>query len=257
MNEAVDTFYNQLAADYHFIFADWRKSVLRQSEMLDRLLRGQGVPTGATVLDCSCGIGTQAIGLAVRGYRVHATDLSPEAVARARSEAEKFRVEITFGVADFRELEKQVAGTFDVVLSCDNSLAHMLTEADFTAALRNMRAKLRPGGLLLFSLRDYDTLAAEKPVSTLPVVTDQPEGRTVVFQVWDWAADGQTYHVDFFTLKQHGEAWETIRGETRLRAWQRAELDAMVAHTGFINARWHLPDGSAYYQPILTAHNPD
>ena len=37
----------------------------------------------AEVLDCSCGIGTQAIGLALRGHRVTGTDLSFRAAARA------------------------------------------------------------------------------------------------------------------------------------------------------------------------------
>lgn len=257
MNESVTSFYNQLAKDYQFIFADWRKSVLRQSEALDNLIRAQGVLVGADLLDCSCGIGTQAIGLAVRGYHVHATDLSAEAIAHAQQEAERVGVNITFGVADFRALETQVQGTFDVVLTCDNSIAHMQTGDDLLLALGSMRAKLNPGGLLLVSLRDYDTLTAEKPQSTQPVVADHETGRSIVFQVWDWAEDSRSYHLNHFTLKQEADGgWQTNVSATRLRAWQRSEIDAAAVQAGLTDIQWHLPENSGYYQPILTAKSP-
>lgn len=257
MTDTVENFYKDLSRDYHFIFADWRKSVLRQSEVLDRLIRTQIGATGRSVLDCSCGIGTQAIGLAVRGYTVHGTDLSAEAVARAQQEAETFKVQMSFGVADFRHLDTQVDGLFDVVLSCDNSLAHMLSEADLTQAVTSMAGKIKPGGLLLLSIRDYDALAQEQPRSTPPVVTDGEDGRSIVFQVWDWAADGKSYALSHFTLKQAGAdgEYDTNCRQTTLRAWQRAEIEAALAQTGLSACEWHMPQATGYYQPIVTARH--
>src|SRR5262249_28346829 len=159
-------FYDNLADNYHLIFADWKASVERQGEILDRIIRARSDVVGS-LLDCSCGIGTQAIGLAVRGYRVHATDLSPAAVERAQREAERFGVSITFGVADFRTLARQVDGVFGVVLSCDNALPHLLTDTDLELATQNIRAKLNPGGLLLASIRDYDELLTTRPRATM------------------------------------------------------------------------------------------
>ncbi len=77
MDDQTLQFYEQLADDYHLIFADWRESVRRQGEILDRLICAAMGDQAQTVLDCACGIGTQAIGLALHGYRVHATDLAP------------------------------------------------------------------------------------------------------------------------------------------------------------------------------------
>src|SRR3712207_9386386 len=96
MYDPVIQFYDRLASDYHLIFADWKQAVLRQGQILDALIRAEVSQPVQSVLDCSCGIGTQAIGLALRAYRVHATDLSPAAVERARREATSFGVEITF-----------------------------------------------------------------------------------------------------------------------------------------------------------------
>src|SRR5690349_14174559 len=81
-NEDVLTFYGAMAADYHLIFQDWVQAQEQQGHFLDRLIRAH-VDAGSyplMVLDCACGIGTQAIGLAKqRGYRIHASNISPQA----------------------------------------------------------------------------------------------------------------------------------------------------------------------------------
>jgi glycine/sarcosine N-methyltransferase len=245
---SVQKFYDDLADAYHLIFADWKASVERQGEILDRLIRTQAGEAGS-LLDCSCGIGTQAIGLAARGYHVHATDLSPAAVERARREAERFGVSMTFGVADFRTLAQQVDGVFDVVLTCDNALPHLLTDAELELAARNMRAKLKLGGLLLASIRDYDELLATRPRATMPSVMD--EGKRIVFQVWDWADTIYTLH--HFILTESGGQWTTTQGETQYRALRREELSHILKIAGFENIRWHMPAETNYHQPIVTA----
>ena len=80
-------FYDDLADDYHLIFVDWDRTIAYQAGVLVPLLRRLGVPDGGRVLDASCGIGTQALGLAAAGYAVTGTDLSPGAIERARAEA--------------------------------------------------------------------------------------------------------------------------------------------------------------------------
>jgi 2-polyprenyl-3-methyl-5-hydroxy-6-metoxy-1,4-benzoquinol methylase len=121
MDDPVARFYDDLAGDYHLFFDDWRTSVLWQGEVLDKVIQGQLGRGGLSVLDCACGIGTQAIGLAGRGYRVHTTDISPTAVERAGKESVSFGVPLTTATADLRTLASQVPGAFDVVLACDNA----------------------------------------------------------------------------------------------------------------------------------------
>jgi 2-polyprenyl-3-methyl-5-hydroxy-6-metoxy-1,4-benzoquinol methylase len=83
MSDPVSAFYDTLSSHYHLIFKDWQESVQRQGMVLDKLLRRHLGRQNGRVLDCSCGIGTQAIGLALRDWTVTGTDLSAEAVARA------------------------------------------------------------------------------------------------------------------------------------------------------------------------------
>jgi glycine/sarcosine N-methyltransferase len=253
MSETVSQFYDRLADDYHLLFADWKEAVLWQAQVLDKLIRAETGKESVSLLDCSCGIGTQAIGLATRGHRVHATDLSAEAIRRARREAKAFGAQVTFGIADFRDLEVRVPGTFEAVISCDNALPHLLADDDLLLAARNMAAKLEPKGLLLLSIRDYDQLVKDKPGATAPRVFDTPEGRRIVFQVWDWAHDGKMYQVHQFILTESEGEWKTAHYATVYRALLRVELEGILSRAGFSDIRWHTPEESGYYQPIVTA----
>ena len=138
-------FYDQITPFYHLIFQDWNASVRRQGEQLSVLVDSEW-PGHWKVLDVSCGIGTQAIGLALHGYSVTGSDLSADEVGRARREAVKWGVDIVFSVCDMRDAHAHHGAGFDVVLSADNSLPHLLTGDDLLLALRQMHACLSVGG---------------------------------------------------------------------------------------------------------------
>jgi SAM-dependent methyltransferase len=272
--DSVEQFYDRLAGDYHLMYADWKSEVMRQGEILDHLIRRYISPAPCAVLDCTCGIGTQAIGLASRNYRVHATDLASAAVERAEQEAKAFGVSIAFDVADVRILEERVSGIFDVVISCDNSLSHLLEDDDLLAAARQIRRRLRKDGILIASIRDYDRVVHERRESrvneaplpgivgsmsvaqpTMPRVFDDVRGRRVVFQIWDWAEDGRSYAVNHIHMKSKDGVWETNCFVTRFRALQRGDLSDLLLRAGFAEVRWLMPEESGYYQPIAIAFN--
>lgn len=255
MNSVLD-FYEQLSSHYHLIFADWQKSVFRQAEILDKLIRNEIQQFPPTLLDCSCGIGTQAIGLAKRGYQVHATDLSPASVERAKKAAEELGVSLTFGVADLRSLAIDVDGQFDIVLSCDNALPHLLSDEDLRLAAHNLWSKLKSDGLLIASIRDYDHALSNKPHSTLPQIIDSPEGRRIIFQVWDWAEDRNTYQIHHFIVQEIDGHWQTHHCTTQYRALRRDELSRIFQDVGFVEIHWKMPEESEYYQPIVIARKP-
>jgi glycine/sarcosine N-methyltransferase len=72
MNEAVRQCYDELAASYHLVYADWNASILRQAAAIDAILTRKLNRKNLRILDCACGIGTQAIGLAQMGHSVTA-----------------------------------------------------------------------------------------------------------------------------------------------------------------------------------------
>ena len=118
-----------------------------------------------------------------------------------------------------------------------------------------MKTRLNSGGLLLISLRDYDALVVDKPRFNNEHVQDRPDGRRVVFQLWDWADDGRRYHNTQFLIKQTDGAYELKPFETELRALLRDDMMTAVKRAGYGDSRWHIPEESGYYQPIVTARN--
>jgi glycine/sarcosine N-methyltransferase len=251
---SVVDFYDQLAAEYHLIYQDWEEAVKRQGTVLDRLITEAFGEGPRDVLDCACGIGTQAIGLAEHGHRVVGTDISEGALERARRESELRGQAIGFGVADFRDLAT-VAGSFDVVINCDNALPHLMDEAEIAAALRAMAGKLRPGGLLIVSIRDYDHALVERSPTASGLIPGSP--RRIVTRLHDWDDDGPMHTVHIFIVAEAGSDWTFGHYATRYRALTRAELSAAAEQAGFVDHSWLDGVALGFHQPLFTARLPE
>src|ERR1043165_1318717 len=146
-------FYESLADEYRLIFADWDASVRYQAEVLEKLLRELGAPPARTRLDCAAGVATQAIGLAQRGYRVTATDLSPGLLAQLRREASNRKLDIPSHAADLPTLAAAPQPRVDAAIARDDVLPRLPAEQDITRAASQTRARLRPGGAFITSVR--------------------------------------------------------------------------------------------------------
>lgn len=253
MQTSAQTFYDGLSADYHLIAVGWDEAVRTQGQTLHKFL-SQVTDKNRTqdILDCSCGIGTQAIGLALQGNKVVGSDISPKAVERAVAESKRLGARAEFMVADFRSLDQDVPGQFDIVLSCDNSVPHLMSVEDLELAAKNMFSKVRPGGTVAVSTRDYDQIRKEKPTGMPPRKICDQHGKRVYFQTWDWNPAGDAYDLELFLVRQNAGTWEVTSHTTTYRAWLRSELQQSFAKAGFTDLKWWMPDESGYYQPILT-----
>lgn len=249
-------FYDRLAQSYHLTYADWRKEVIRQGAVLDRLFRSVMGEGPYSVLDCACGIGTQSIGLAGRGHRVHGTDVSEASVERARKEAADSGAGVTFAVADMRALADAVEGPYDVVIACDNVLTHMVTEEDLRSALGGVFSVLRPGGLFVASLSDHEEALRTRARAPEPKVFDGADGTRVIQTLMDWSPDGRTYRLTLFILRREGGEWTLEHHETVERALLRRECSALLADQGFEQVAWHMPAETGFFQPLVTARKP-
>jgi hypothetical protein len=146
---------------------------------------------------------------------------------------------------------------FDAAVSADNSLPHLRTGADMHAALTSILGCLRPGGVFLASVRDYDVLAGER-VTGVPAVTyGDGDARRIVGQTWTWTDDMSTVTFDLFILAQQGSDWNATVRTTVYRAWRRAELTAALLAAGFVDITWHEPDTHGYHQPVVIARSPE
>lgn len=243
--------YDTLSSDYHLMYPDWQKAVRKQGKALQAVIRGELLSKKAvSILDCSCGVGTQALGLALRGCRVLATDLSPKAVAQARKNARKMKARLSFGVADFRKLARQVPGRFDAVIACDNSLPHLTTEKEILLAAKNIRAKLNPKGVFILGVRDYDAFLPARAPGVGPFYMKNGLSERVYLRSWEWEKNRPVYKFRLFILKGKGLKWKASCVISRYRAWKRQELSKLFLKAGFASGRWLMPKESKFHQPL-------
>ena len=254
MDDEVRRCYDRMAASYHLIFDDWEASIARQAEAIGSLLeREAGGRSPLRILDCACGIGTQALGLAMRGYRLTGSDFSAAAVARARDEAARRGLDLSLYVADMCDLSAIPESGFDAVVCLDNALPHLQSEEDLLQAARQIRGKLRPGGLLLAGIRDYDSaLQGERPVVQGPTFKSDNGRRRIVHQIWDWI-DDRRYVFHLYITRETEEGWESEHFAATYRAVRRDELTAFLEAAGFAGIRWLDPAQSSRYQPVVLA----
>lgn len=248
-----DEFYDRMASDYHLISSNWYAVCESQGQLLHKMLQNSlGLPGPHRLLDVSCGTGTQTLGLAKMGHDILGTDISPVSIQKAILEATRMGVPANFQVSDMRTLEG-IQGPFDSVLSFDNSIAHLTTVADLAFAFSSVLHVLRPGGVFLMSLRDYDRLRKERPTGNMPRRIVDSFGERVYVQTWDWADDGKTYDLRLFVLKPAGENWVGRPLITTMRAYTRAEIVEEAEKTGFVQCQWLFPEQTGYYQPVMVA----
>ena len=164
----VQNFYDSMASSYDMFYEDWEAASRQEADFLERIFLENGLGRDRTILDCACGIGTQALGLAALGYDVTGSDISSGELAEASRRAEQNSAGITLVQADFRELEKTFTETFDIVIAMDNALPHMLTKEDLDRALRSIAGRTKEGGIFVASIRDYDRMLREKPNYSAP-----------------------------------------------------------------------------------------
>jgi len=246
--------YDKMASVYHLIFEDWESTIIRQQSILSRLLAAP--KEAGYVLDCACGIGTQALGLARAGFAVAGSDLSAAEIDRAKHEAISRNLEVDFRVDDMRELQTSPLSHFGVVLALDNALPHLDSDEEILTALSAMRDRLRPGGQLLVSLRDYGPLMAERPAMTAPQLFSDNGLRRIVHQVWDWR-DERRYMVHIFITRQLPDLqWCTSHFTGLYRAITPQEVATHAARVGFQRVNVLSPSASGFYQPIVTGIRP-
>ncbi len=238
-------FYDDIADDYHFWYRDWDAQLQREGLNLRRFFRDHNVQT---VLDASCGPGTQAIALAQLGYTVTAADPSAGILERAKQNAAQYGVadKITFVQSDFQNLHNSVKGPFDAVLTKGSSIPHLIHDEQIEETLLIFYELLRPGGLLLVGMRDFELLLEDRPRFWPGRVHDEPQEQIITFDIWDWdEGPPVTVTVNTFVVRGQDELYRVTKRPVVFRALTPAEVEVVLSEIGFENFqaqrdRWEI-----------------
>jgi SAM-dependent methyltransferase len=116
---------------------------------------------GSRVLDIPCGTGRHALRLARRGASVLGVDAS-EAYLREARRAAKRIPNVRFVRGDMRRIP--LRGEFDAAINLWTSFGYFADPADDLKTLRGIARALKPGGLFLIDMLDYE--AAKRRAQT-------------------------------------------------------------------------------------------
>ena len=147
------------------------------------------LPPGARVLDCAAGTGQLAVGLALRGYDMTASDASAAMVARTEALATARGVALRTAVRRWEELAVS-EGPFAAVFCVGNSLTHAGPRRDRRASLAAIAGVLAPGGLLVLTSRNWESVrAAGSRLEAADRLVERGGRRGLVVRRWT-IADG-------------------------------------------------------------------
>jgi SAM-dependent methyltransferase len=226
--------YDALAEVYEWLISDAKLAPADFAASFDDVLGS--LPPDARVLDCSCGTGQLAVGLAGRGMQVVATDASETMVRRTAELSEEFGASVRTLRADWEELPDHFDdATFDMVFCVGNSLHHAVGAAGRVAALESMSRVLRPGGRLVLTSRTWELVRSRGSRLDIGDHLVRRNGRSaVVIYRWEIALRWEEeHHIEIAVAEVDGAGAVVVRSEL-LSCWpyRYDDLEAELHRVG-------------------------
>jgi len=207
------------------------RSVARQGAFIAEHFCQRGILPGAQILDAGCGTGRYSLELARRGYVVAGLDVSPPLIEEAQQQARHTSLPVAFSCGDI--LAWRPAAPCDGIF-CRGVLNDLLDESSRQEVFYAFARALRPDGMLIFDVREWDATARRKvrePVFEKAV--DTPRGRLTFRSV----TRIDHLHRHLLVAERHtlvhdrGESVSTY--DFVMRCWTPEELQHHLAQAGF------------------------
>jgi SAM-dependent methyltransferase len=187
----VSDLYADFAADYEWLFED---DVVGNSPAPGatspgaRELVAAAIATlapAAPVLDCACGIGTDALALAQRGFTVTATDGSSSMIARTRERLAASPSKVSVLRSLWQDLPAKVTDRFDLAICLGNSIVHAGSVPAIVESLEGICGVLKPAGKMVISSRNWELMYSSWPRIVLaPHVKERRGMRCTSLYIW-------------------------------------------------------------------------
>ncbi len=211
------------------------------NNFIHKLLSQYGVKT---VLDLSCGTGSQVFFLNKLGYKVTGADFSPPLLKIARKKAKKENLSITFLDGDMRKLK---VGKFDAVITIFNSIGH-LSKTDFNKTIKNIYNNLHEGGFYLFDIFNLEAMTVNT-VNNLAMDYKKIVDKKRVHHIQHSTINkvkGQITSYDNYIINKDREGIKKINNKFILQIYKAKELQLILAKNGFKTIKQFGIDGSCF-----------
>lgn len=145
----------------------------------------------------------------------------------------------------------------DVVRAGDDLLPRLAHENALPQALLLARQALRPGGLFVAAVPELDKLGSLRPTAPPPKVIGRGPDRQVTVQLWDWAADGESYALEVVQLVRADGTWQVANTvSTRHRVLSPEQVSAELSAAGFAAVQRLTPAECGHPLPVWVAVAP-
>lgn len=198
--------------------------------VLEKILKDHNV---STVLDLTCGTGSQVFWLQESGFEVVGSDISRSMLKIAKKKAKLKNLKIKFLQGDCRSLH---VGSFDAVITIFNAIGH-LTREDFKVTTQNINRNLNPGGLYVFDIFNLDYLKAGNNITKLTgdwtTISDGNKVREIQFSTI--SDDGTLSSYSTYVHQEgHSSPTKISKGYgNTLQVYSADELRAILKESGF------------------------
>jgi len=252
MRNETTQFYDAIAEYYPKFYKDWDVQLEREGLGLRSIFRNKGV---LRVLDAACGAGTQAIPLAKLGYDVVAADPSAGMIDKAKRTAQEHDIteKLEFIQADFNQLPNVVNGEFDAIVCKGNALPHLITDEEIETALLVFYELLRPGGVLVLGLRDFDYFVEHRPTFLPGYRHIDEDYEFITYEIWEWH-DGPplTATQNIYITEGSEDNLKTIKRSVMYRPLSVDEVQVVLSELNFEDVS-ESPDR---WEQVLVARRP-
>ncbi|MFO8191940.1 MAG: class I SAM-dependent methyltransferase [Bacillota bacterium] len=183
------------------------------------------------LLDIGCATGELAFKLAQEGAIVTGIDLNDDLLEQAKSK--KNHPGHQFQKGDMLALRNDFQPRqFNGVLCFGNTLVHLLSTGSIASMLEGVQTVLKPGGVFLLQILNYDYILDEK-LTELPLI----ETENVTF-IRRYVFEENSPLIRFQTELHLKKEEKILRNETLLLALKSSELKHLLKNVSFENVEF-------------------
>lgn len=219
--------YNKDSKHYDTFNEDTSNAKITNST-IEKLLRRSKV---RTVLDLTCGTGSQVFWLAKRGYNVTGSDISSGMLKIAKNKARRDKMNVRLLRGDMRTIK---VGKFDAAITIFNAIGH-LTKAGFEKAMRNIHRNLNPHGIYLFDIFNLSYISDNDNITKLSIEWIRKTGNTKLREIQHSTIDNNGLLVSYTTnyIQKGSGKPKMSKSVGTLQLYSAKELRDMLARNGF------------------------
>lgn len=199
-----------------------------KNQLTEKLLQAYNVQS---VLDMTCGTGSQVFWLKKKGFDVAGCDINTKMLDLARKKALDRGVKVDFTKDDVRSAQ---LGSFDAVITIFNSIGH-LTKSDFEIAMKNIYMNLNPKGIYVFDILNLTYLLKNDNITDLTLDFFRKVDEHIIRYIQYSTINERGILTSYTTsLEQNeDETFVTRKTSQTLQVYNVEQLQTMLKKSGF------------------------